>query len=68
MMIDNSRNAVTNIEYTKKIIEDMAFMGHNTLYLYMEDTYKLEANPYFGYLREEHNTNEQLKRPRRLCI
>lgn len=60
MMIDNSRNAVTNIEYTKKIIEDMAFMGHNTLYLYMEDTYKLEANPYFGYLRGAY-TNEQLK-------
>lgn len=50
---------VTNIEYTKKI-EDMAFMGHNTLYLYMEDTYKLEANPYFGYLRGAY-TNEQLK-------
>lgn len=58
MMIDNSRNGVTNVEYTKKIIEDMAFMGHNTLYLYIEDTYKLDSEPYFGYLRGAYSKEE----------
>lgn len=60
VMIDNSRNGITNVEYTKHIIEKLAFMGHNTLYLYLEDTYKLENQPYFGYMRGGY-TREELK-------
>lgn len=60
LMIDNSRNGVTNVEYTKECIERLAFMGHNTLYLYLEDTYLLDEEEYFGYLRGAY-TKEELK-------
>lgn len=60
VMIDNSRNGITNVEYTKKIIEKLAFMGHNTMYLYLEDTYKLKNQPYFGYMRGGY-TKEELR-------
>ncbi|WP_156286538.1 beta-N-acetylhexosaminidase [Oceanivirga salmonicida] len=60
LMIDNSRNGVTNVEYTKSVIENIAFMGMNTLYLYLEDTYILEEEPYFGHLRGAY-TKAELK-------
>lgn len=58
MMIDNSRNGVTNVDFTKQIIAKTAFMGHNTIYLYIEDTYLVEEEPYFGYLRGAYSKKE----------
>lgn len=60
MMVDNSRNGVTNVEFTKEAIKKIAFMGHNTFYLYIEDTYLLDNHEYFGYLRGGY-TKEELK-------
>ncbi|MEG2858096.1 MAG: family 20 glycosylhydrolase, partial [Clostridia bacterium] len=52
VMIDVSQsNAAVNIESTKDMLRRMAIMGLNTYYLYMEDTYEVPEEPYFGYLR-----------------
>ncbi len=51
VMLDCSRNAVMKVDQVKKFIDCMVKMGYDTLELYAEDTYLLEDEPYFGYLR-----------------
>jgi len=51
VMLDCSRNAVLTPASVKKYILFLALMGYNTLQLYTEDTYEIEGEPYFGYLR-----------------
>ncbi len=51
IMLDCSRNAVMTVEYVKKWLRRMALMGYNMLMLYTEDTYILEDEPYFSYMR-----------------
>ena len=51
VMLDMSRNAVMKVSQLKKYIDYLAAMGFNALELYTEDTFKLEGEPYFGYLR-----------------
>lgn len=50
-MLDCSRNAVMSVNSLKKWIDITADLGYNTLLLYTEDTYELDDNPYFGYMR-----------------
>lgn len=50
-MLDLSRNATMNMETIKRWIDLTADIGYNALYLYLEDTYELDGNPYWGYLR-----------------
>ena len=57
-MIDCSRNAVMKVESLKKWIDIIADLGYNTLLLYTEDTYEVEGNPYFGYLRGRYSAEE----------
>ena len=57
-MIDCSRNAVKNTKALKKIIRILAFCGYNSLMLYTEDTYEVEGEPYFGYLRGRYTKDE----------
>ncbi|BBI34093.1 beta-N-acetylhexosaminidase [Cohnella abietis] len=59
-MLDCSRNAVPKIERVKELLLKMALMGMNALMLYTEDTYALEDEPYFGYMRGRY-TSEELK-------
>jgi hexosaminidase len=59
-MIDVSRNAVLKVESIKYTIRKMALMGLNTIMLYTEDTYEIEEEPYFGYMRGRY-TAEELK-------
>lgn len=59
-MIDCSRNAVMNVQSLKRWIDITADLGYNTLGLYMEDTYEVENEPYFGYLRGRY-TKDELK-------
>ena len=49
-MADCSRNAVLNVASAKQMIEVLALMGYSTFELYMEDTYQIEGQPYFGLL------------------
>ena len=57
-MLDCSRNAVMKPQKIKEFIDILAEIGYNTLELYMEDTYEVEGEPYFGYLRGGYSTTE----------
>ena len=58
LMLDCSRNAVKNITSLKKLILLLEKMGYDSLMLYTEDTYEVEGEPYFGYLRGRYSTEE----------
>lgn len=58
VMLDMSRNAVMRVEEVKKIITLIKKMGYDTLGLYLEDTYEIAGEPYFGYLRGRYSVNE----------
>ena len=58
VMIDCSRNAVMTVDALKNWIDIMADLGYNTLMLYTEDTYEVENQPYFGYLRGRYSMEE----------
>lgn len=60
VMLDCSRNAVLLPEKVKQFIRLIALVGYNKLMLYTEDTYEIDEEPYFGYLRGRY-TKEELK-------
>ncbi len=51
VMLDCSRNAVMKVSEIKHMIDCLQKMGYDTLELYTEDTYQIEGEPYFGYMR-----------------
>lgn len=57
-MIDCSRNSVMNVDSVKRWIDLTSDMGYNSLMLYTEDTYELDNQPYFGYMRGRYAKNE----------
>lgn len=57
-MFDLSRNAVLTVDGFKSMLNKMALMGMNTVMLYMEDTYEIENEPYFGYMRGRYTEAE----------
>lgn len=59
-MLDCSRNAVMTVESVKNWMDIIADLGYNTLLLYTEDTYEVDENPYFGYMRGRY-TQEELR-------
>lgn len=58
IMLDCSRNGVPTIEFIKKFIRYMSLMGYTSLQLYTEDTYEVENEPYFGYMRGRYSQKE----------
>ena len=58
-MVDLSRNSVYTVSTMKRFLCQLALMGFNTVYLYMEDTYELPGYPYFGYRRGRYSVAEQ---------
>jgi hypothetical protein len=58
VMIDCSRNGILNITYAKQLLRLLALMGYNLVQLYTEDTYEIEGEPYFGYLRGRYSKAE----------
>ena len=60
VMLDCSRNAVMNVEQLKNFISLLSHMGYNQVQLYMEDTYEINGEAYFGYLRGKY-TQKELK-------
>ena len=60
VMLDMSRNAVMTVDGVKKYIDNLYKMGYNTLMLYTEDTYEVEDEPYFGFMRGRY-TFEEIK-------
>lgn len=60
VMIDLSRNGIMKPEEVKNFAKILSSFGYNMLQLYTEDTYKVENEPYFGYMRGSY-TKEELK-------
>lgn len=58
MMFDVSRNAVMSLDSIKQFILHMAVMGLNGFILYTEDTFAIDDNEYFGYMRGKYSFNE----------
>lgn len=57
-MVDCGRNCVISVDASKQLIEDLALMGYSNYQLYLEDTYELENQPYFGYFRGKYTAQE----------
>lgn len=60
IMLDMSRNGVMTVTAVEKFIDIAAAMGYTYIQLYTEDTYEVNNNPYFGYMRGAY-TKEELK-------
>ncbi len=60
-MLDASRNGVMTVSYAKSVLRRLALMGYNMAMLYTEDTYELDGEPHFGFLRGAY-TFEEIKK------
>lgn len=60
-MLDCTRNAVIKVSEVKKFMDVLAKMGYNRIYIYMEDTFEVEGEPYFGYLRGRYSQAELME-------
>ena len=58
VMLDCSRNGVLKPESVKRYIDILSRLGYNCLMLYTEDTYEVDNQPYFGYLRGRYSQKE----------
>lgn len=58
VMIDMSRNAVMRVDALKRFLPLLRKMGYNTVLLYTEDTYEVDGEPYFGYMRGKYSREE----------
>ncbi|MBQ3483116.1 MAG: beta-N-acetylhexosaminidase [Clostridia bacterium] len=58
LMADMSRNAVMNVPTVKQMLRTLALMGYDSFMLYTEDTYEIEGEPYFGYMRGRYTAKE----------
>lgn len=51
-------NGVMNVDSIKKLVDYLSAMGYNLLELVIDDIYKLNDEPYFGYLRGGYTKEE----------
>lgn len=51
VMLDCSRNMIMHLSGMKNFIDILAKIGYNRLMLYTEETYEIEGEPMFGYMR-----------------
>ena len=58
VMIDASRNAVMSVAGLKRFLTLLKKMGYNCVMLYTEDTYEVDGEPYFGYMRGRYTKAE----------
>ncbi len=58
IMLDMSRNGVMSLEGLKTFVDRIAPMGYNTILLYIEDTYEIPGEPYFGHQRGRYSQDE----------
>ncbi|MBE6547228.1 MAG: beta-N-acetylhexosaminidase [Ruminococcaceae bacterium] len=58
VMIDVSRNAVMSMDGLKRFLPLLKKMGYNMVMLYTEDTYEVDGEPYFGYMRGRYSKAE----------
>lgn len=62
VMIDMSRNAVMSPDGLNRYLPLLVEIGYNTVLLYTEDTYEVNAEPYFGYMRGRYTNYAKFKR------
>ena len=60
-MIDCSRNGVMKVSQVCKFIDYLSDMGYNSLMLYTEDTFLVDDEPMFGYLRGSYSHEELIE-------
>jgi hypothetical protein len=58
IMLDCSRNAVINVSHFRKWLRRLALMGYNAAMLYTEDTYQIDGEKYFGFMRGAYTPEE----------
>lgn len=51
-------NAVPHVNTVKKLLSKMAVMGLNMFMIYMEDSYVIKDEPFFGYMRGKYSYEE----------
>ena len=61
VMIDMSRNAVMSLDGLKRFLKIIKKFGYNCAMLYTEDTYEVEGEPYFGYMRGKYTQTEMME-------
>lgn len=67
VMLDMSRNGVMKVEKVKEFVDYISKMGYNMLQLYTEDTFEVDNEPYFGYMRGGYSKSD-LKEIDAYCI
>lgn len=60
-MVDVARNAVPKISTLKKLALNLAVMGYNRVYIYLEDLFEVDGEPFFGYLRGRYTEAELIE-------
>ena len=58
VMLDMSRNAVMRPSEVKSFAKLLKGFGYNMIQLYTEDTYEVDNEPYFGYMRGRYTKAE----------
>ena len=58
IMLDCSRNGVLTVASVKHYMDILSKLGYNCLMLYTEDTYEVDNQPFFGYLRGRYSQEE----------
>lgn len=66
IMLDCSRNGVMKPKALKRYVGTIAKMGYDTLMLYTEETYEVDGEPFFGYMRGRY-TKAELKELDAFC-
>jgi hypothetical protein len=61
VMLDCCRNAVLTVEQVKKWLRRMVLLGYNWVMLYTKDTYELDGEDFFGYLRGRYTADELME-------
>ena len=57
-MLDMSRSRVMTVDGVCRFIDNIAALGMNMIMLYTEDTYEVEGEPFFGYMRGRYSADE----------
>ena len=58
VMLDMSRNAVMSVDGLKMLFPLLKKIGYNMVMLYTEDTYEIDDEPFFGYMRGRYTQQE----------
>ncbi len=66
ILLGCAANAVPNVKTLKSFADVMQKLGYNSLYLETADTYKIENEPYFGYMRGGY-TKEEIREMDAYC-